>query len=339
MYGCRIRLMLIAAVSAVVLLGFAQAAETWKLGEDKDWKEVEQTPQNKYLQAVRELKTIVNEGKTKEIEAAVEQLKSDYPKIAGKDLDLYVKGEKYYAAGKFTKAVNAYDNLMVKHPKSPLYGAALDREFSIGQAFLQGHKKRILGIFKMKSYASGIKVMDKVAARGGDSPIALKANLAVAKHYEEKKKYDDAYERWSQISHRWPTGENGKESLLAMARCKHAAYRGPDYDSSYLVSAKSYYENFRLRYPEDAKDYEIDKRIEQIIQQLSYKQYTIAEYYRRTGKDEPAKMYCRLVEEEWPDTTGAKAAKKVSDKIDAEAEKPKKPKKEGKWNLKKIFWP
>jgi outer membrane protein assembly factor BamD (BamD/ComL family) len=96
-----------------------------------------------------------------------------------------------------------------------------------------------------------------------------------------------------------------------MARCKHAAYRGPKYDVSDLVSAKSYYENFQTRYPEDAKRYEIDKRIEQITEQIAYKEYLIAKYYDRTGSKNAARIYCDTILEQWPESTGAKGAKYI----------------------------
>jgi outer membrane protein assembly factor BamD (BamD/ComL family) len=300
------------AIAIVLFLGsLACAAETWTLGKGEEWQAVSDNPQGRYLLAVSELKELINQGKADELADAVARLKRDYPEIAGPDLDAFLEGEKYFAADKFTKAVRAYDTFLTRYPESPLYDAALDRELAIAQAYLTGHKKTVLKFVRLRGYAEGVRIADKVIDRAGDSPIAVRASLAVAESYEKRAKYQDAYERWSLISSRWPTGEIGKNALLAMARCKHAAYRGPKYDSSDLVSARSYYENFMTRYPEDAKKYEIEKRLEQITEQLAYKEYTIADYYERTGSGESADIYCNLILGEWPKSTGAKRAKDI----------------------------
>ncbi|MHC4638348.1 MAG: hypothetical protein ACYTBV_12760, partial [Planctomycetota bacterium] len=81
--------------------------------------------------------------------------------------------------------------------------------------------------------------------------IGVEAAVAVARSYEKRKKFEDSYFKWSEISAKWPGGEIGKESLLGMARSKLASYKGPNYNSSSLVSAKTYYENFKERYPKD----------------------------------------------------------------------------------------
>jgi outer membrane protein assembly factor BamD (BamD/ComL family) len=294
----------------------AFGAETWTLGQDEQWQAISENPRARYLLEVSRLKELIDQGKTEELAAAIAKLKQDYPEIAGPDLDSYLEGDKAFAKGNFTKAVRAYDTFLVRYPESPLYEAALDRELAIAQAYLTGHKKRILKVFRIRGYAEGVRVADKVIDRAGDTPIAVRASVVVAESFEKRAKYEDAYERWSQIFARWPTGETGKQALLAMARCKHAAYRGPNFDASNLLSAKSYYENFRTRYPEDAKKYEIDKRLEQITEQLAYKEYTIAEYYERTGSEESSEIYCQMVEEQWPRSTGAKRAKDIAEQIE-----------------------
>ena len=313
MYGHRTTLTFAFMFAAILLAALAYGAETWTLQKGEEWQAVSENPQAGYLLAVSELKRLINEGKVKELGEAIARLKRDFPGVAGPDLDDFMAAEKHFAAGRLTKAVRAYDTFFARYPESPLYDAALDRELAIAQAYLSGHKKTALKVIRLKGYAEGVKIADKVTERAGDSPIAVRASVAVAQSYEKRAKYEDAYQRWSQVSSRWPTGKTGMEALLGMARCKHAAYRGPKYDGSGLVSAKSYYENFLKRYPEESKTYEIEKRVEQITEQLAYKEYTIAEYYQRTGSDESADIYCGMVLAQWPDSTGAKRAKEIAE--------------------------
>ncbi len=302
------------------------SAETWRLGGKGQWKAV--SAEDKYLLAVAEIKKLVNIGETEAVGQAVDKLKKDFPEITGPDLDAFMKAEMLFCEGKFTKAVRSYDRFLAKFPASELYEAALDRQFSIATAFLGGQKKRVLGVFMMSRYAEGIKIMEGISDRAGNAPIGIKAAVAVAQNYEKREKFTDAYHKWSDISSRWPIHEVGKESLLGMARCKHAAYKGPKFDVSNLISAKSYYENFRLRYPKDAERIDIDKILKQIDEQMAYKEFLAGEYYQKAGNEQSAALYYQMVLNNWPESTVAEMAKqrmdnKASDK-DLQNEKGKK---------------
>jgi outer membrane protein assembly factor BamD (BamD/ComL family) len=301
------------AVSVLILAAFqvagAAGAETWRLEKGKDWKAVTGQGDDKYLSEVAEIKRLVNQGKAGEAEKKFAQLKKDFPEAAGSDLDAFMKGEILFAKGELVKAVKKYDRFLAKYPESKLYDAALDREYAIGTAFLAGEKKTVLGIFRIRGYDEGEKIMDKISDRAGNAPIGERAALAVARSYEKRKKFNEAYHKWSEVSYKWPTGETGKEALLGMARCKHAAYRGPGYDSSSLVSAKSYYEEFKQRYPADAEKIDVDGKLKQVVEQLAYKQFGIGQYYQRTGSLQPANVYYQMVLDNWPGSTAAKMVK------------------------------
>jgi outer membrane protein assembly factor BamD (BamD/ComL family) len=312
------------------------SADTWRLGEEGQWKAV--SADDKYLLAVAEIKNLINMGETAAVGKAVEKLKKDFPEVAGPDLDAFMKAEILFCEGKYTRAVRSYDKFLADFPTSRLYEAALDRKFAIGTAFLGGQKKRVLGVFMMSRYDEGIKVMERISDRAGDAPIAKRAAVAIAQSYEKREKYNDAYHKWSEISARWPGGQIGEDALLNMARCKHAAYRGPKYDVSNLVSAKSYYESYKLRYPESAKAIDVDKILEQIDGQLAYKEFTIGEYYQKTAHNQAAELYYQMVSSNWPDSTAAEMTKTATGDMDKkETDKNLQNKKRPEWkeNIKK----
>ncbi len=318
-YGKRI----IVGVGVITLLSasLVMSEETWRLERGEQWKAV--SAEDKYVLAVAEIKKMVNMGETKAVGQTIEQLKEDFPEIAGADLDAFLEAEVLFCGGKLSKADRAYEKVLSKYPQSELYEAVLDRQFSIGTAYLGGQKRRVLGIFKMRRYAEGERIMEKISERRGDSPIARRAALAIVESYERRGKFIDAFDKWSGISSRWPTGQIGKDALLGMARCKHAAYRGPRYDSTHLVSAKSYYERFKLRYPRDAEEMDIDERLKQIDEQLAYKQFGIGEYYHKGGSKQAGNLYYQMVLDNWPESTAAKMAKErmISDLSGEETKK------------------
>jgi tetratricopeptide (TPR) repeat protein len=293
-------------------------ADTYRLEQGKELKPL--SAEDKYLLAVAETKKLVNAGQAGAARASFDKLKQDFPEIAGPDLDIFIEAELLFCEGKFTKAVFTYDKLLTDYPESQLREAALDRQFAIGTAFLGGEEKQLLRLFKIKGYAEGIEIMERITERAGiDSPIGLKAATAAAKNYENRKRFDEAYLKWQEISTEWDTGQLGKDTLLNMARCKHAVYtkyperKRPWYDDSSLLTARSYYERFKLTYPQDAEKIGVDKILKEINEQLADKQLNVAQYYQRTGNKQSANLYYQMLinDTNWQQTRAAKVAKQM----------------------------
>jgi outer membrane protein assembly factor BamD (BamD/ComL family) len=274
--------------------------------------------ENKFLDAVAKAKKFVETGPTSAAQEAYDAVKTDFPGTAGPDFDIFVKAEIYYCKGRFTKAVRNYNKLLTEFPKSMLSGAALDREFVIATAYLAGKKKTLLGFIKIKGYAEGVRIMGTIAERVGlDSEMGINASVAVAENYEQRKKFNEAFLKWWEISLQWETGPVGRDALLGMARNKHAVYneypeyKRPFYDASCLNSAKSYYGRFKLLYPANAKEIGIDEILSEIDEQLAYKQLSIGRYYHKTGNKQSANLYFDMIVNDWPGSKAAQEAKEI----------------------------
>jgi len=226
--------------------------------------------------------------------------------------------QQYEETGQFTKALRIYEKLLTEQPHSDFRDQIIDRQYAIATAYLGGEKKQVFRIIKFKGYAEGVRIMEKITDRAGlDTEMGLNASIAVAEHYEKKKDFNSAYLKWWEISSQYQTGKTSREALLNMARCKHAAYnkhpehRRPFYDASNLNIAKSCYEKFKLLYPNDPEGKNIDEKLEEINEQLAYKQFTIGQYYHRTGNKRSANLYFDMVVNDWPGTKAAEMAKEM----------------------------
>ncbi|MHC4310086.1 MAG: tetratricopeptide repeat protein [Planctomycetota bacterium] len=226
--------------------------------------------------------------------------------------------QQYEEKGQFTKALRIYEKLLTEKPESDFRDQVMDRQYAIATAYLGGQKKRVLRVIQFKGYAEGVRIMEKITDRAGlDTQMGLNASIAVAEYYEKKKEFNSAYLKWWEISSQYQTGKTGRDALLNMARCKHAAYnnhpedRRPFYDASSLNIAKSSYEKFKLLYPEDPEKTNIDIKLKEINEQLAYKQFTIGQYYQRTGNKQSANLYFDMVINDWPGTKAAEMAKEM----------------------------
>jgi hypothetical protein len=145
----------------------------------------------------------------------------------------------------------------------------------------------------------------------------MEAAVMVADIYEQQGKFNEAYLKWWEVSTQWTTGEVGKNALLGMARTKQEQYnKNPEnkrayYDASCLRSARSYYERFKLKYPQDARELQVDQTLKEIYEQLAYKDLVIGLYYRHIDKQTAANLYFDLVISDWPDSQAAQTAKEI----------------------------
>ena len=277
-------------------------AETLRLDPQGSWQNLDQDPQGQYLLKIAEIKQKIASGDKKTAMAALQQLKQDFEGQVGPDLDAFIQAEQLFAKNKLAKAAKKYQIFLKDRPLSPLAPSAEERLFSIAAAFLQGQKRVIMGILPLPAFDEGAEIMQDIADRHGDQPIALRALTSLAQAYEKKQFYPDAYRVWSQIADLWPTGQAGQNALLRMAQSMHAAYKGPKYDATWLASAKSYYHDYLARYPQHAGQINVQNTLELITEQQAYKDYSIADYYDRTDQVQAANLYYGLVTDDWPGT-------------------------------------
>lgn len=287
------------------LLAVCCSADTLRLDQQGQWQDLTNDPQGQYILAISQAKQSLGTANKKQALAALKKLKEDFQSIAGPDLDAYIEAETLHAKQSWSRASKKFQEFVKNWPESPFYTIANERLFSIGTAYLQGQKRSVLGILWLPAFDDGVKILRDIADRAGTGPIALRALTVLAETYENKKRYPEAYEVWSEVADKWPTGEIGEKSLLRMAQCLHAAYKGPKYDPSWLVSAKAYYEDYRNRYPDNARKINADQSIDTIVQQQAYKNYWVAQYYDKTDHPLAANLYYQYVLDTWPDSAAA----------------------------------
>jgi len=299
----KIGMLLLAAVLAATA-----AAETWHLNPQSGWQPVGDTPQGRYLLAIAELRQTLASGKPKDMLAAMDKLKAEHPEMVGGDVDAFLAAETVYAKRDLGKAGKKYKQFLDTWPDSPLQPLAMERYFSIGAAFLQGQKRVFLKILRLPAFDDGVTIMQTIADKAGNTPISLRALTTLAENQERRKKFIDAYYTWAEVSSRWPTGVEGQNALLRMARALHASYNGPDYDASAIKSARSYFEDYRQRYPQMAEQLRLDETIALIDEQLAYKMYQVGYYYERAENARGAAIHYEQTQAKWPDSNAARMA-------------------------------
>ena len=306
--GLQVKRIWMVMVMLSILIGVG-AAETYHLSGENSWENAADTPEGEYLLAVSKIKQQLLTGKKSDVVNALEQLKSDFPEMAGAEIQAYLDAEKLYANAKWYKAATAYKKFIGAWPDSILQPAALERVFSIATAYLQGQKRSFIKVLRLPAFDTGVELMRDVSDRAGNEPIGLRALTTLAENQERKEQFVEAYYTWQEIADRWPTGQTRQTAVLRMAQTLHASYDGAPYDASVLESARSYFEDYQMQYPQEASRLEVAQTLALITEQLAYKEYEMGFYYERTGSMVAAEQYYNKVIKEWPNSKAAQMAK------------------------------
>jgi outer membrane protein assembly factor BamD (BamD/ComL family) len=314
------------------------AEKTWHLAGGQEWQKVGQEGNADFMMAAAEAKQLVSTGKTDKAGKAFAKLKADYPQLAGDDFDAFVKAELLYSQRKYIEASNAYDRFTEQFPESPLKQSALQRQYQIATAFLGGQKRPVLKVFKLSAYEEGTEIMNRIADKAGDAPLARDALGTLAQSNEKRGAYHEAYLAWANVRDKWPKEQIGKEALLGKARSLELDYRGPKFDSEVLESSKSYYDEYQEKYPDAAAEIKVSQTLNRIDQQLAEKELIIADYYARTGGSAAANLYYQRIIDDWPNSSAAKSAEQKAAALKEKQEKAQQNlSKKKKLNLKGLF--
>jgi len=261
--------------------------------------------------ALSQITHFASKGQREQLDVAIEEYEAGYPELAGADWSLFADAERKLVAGNIDKAEPLFEKVADDFPLSRYVEPAMEGMYSCGRQYLAGKKRRVLKLFKVSAYEEGEAIMRSLIERVPDSFLAKRAYLALAESFEERREYIEAYNVWVEVSTRWPTGAEGRDSLLEMARSMHQAYLGTRYDATTLRSAVGYYGQFAERYPSEAERLEVDKAVKLAIEQMADKTYSIAVQYMKVQDYESAIAYFNVIKDKWPESPLAAEAEKL----------------------------
>ncbi len=83
------------------------------------------------------------------------------------------------------------------------------------------------------------------------------------------------------------------------------------FDASSLKTAKTYYERYLMLFPDDPEESYVTTTIQEIDEQIAYKEYVVGQFYERTGQTQAANLYYDMVIESWPGSKAAQMARET----------------------------
>jgi outer membrane protein assembly factor BamD (BamD/ComL family) len=234
---------------------------------------------------------------------------------------LILQSDAEVARGTKYKALYPLEDLVNNFPTSELYTAVLEREYDIADAFLQGYRKKTLGMRIFTVYEDGVDLMDRIQDRARGSPLAERAGIRVADFYYDSGQFPEAIDAYSDFLKRYGFSQYVRKAEVRRAEASVASFKGVKFDVTPLLDASERLATIREAYPQTAQELQVTALEDRILQLDGQKELEIARYYWRAGQLYASAYYYKRVMRYWPGTQMAQTAqdeltRRLPDKVD-----------------------
>jgi outer membrane protein assembly factor BamD (BamD/ComL family) len=226
-----------------------------------------------------------------------------------RDQGLMLAAEALHESGDHVKAFYYCDELLDTYPNSRLWFAALEMQFRIGDQFLSGWRRRVLGVPLEDWTDEGVEVMFRVQQRAPGSPLAERALLRTAEFYFDDQQYDLAADAYSAYVKRYPRSPEALKARLREAYANYAQFTGPRFDPTPAINARQALSDLIAQYPAAAEQQGLPALVESIDVAMARKLLYTANFYSRTRRPQSASYLLTLLVERYPDSAEAAVAR------------------------------
>lgn len=200
-------------------------------------------------------------------------------------------GQIYEREGKRSKAFEAYQTLIDRHPQSPEYATALERQFEIANSLRSDP-----GGFLTFGRVSGdqlIEMYEKVIANGTRSPFAPKAQLAIAELHAEGNEADSTRKSiaaYQKVVDNYPDSPEAASAAFKVGDVNYDIARRSR-DATNLNRAREAFESAQTLFGDSPLSAEAAANLQQISDAEAEKAYRTAQFYEKQGHLKAAVIY------------------------------------------------
>jgi outer membrane protein assembly factor BamD len=226
-----------------------------------------------------------------------------------RDRALFLLGDAFFQSDDRIKAYYYYDELMDEYPESPLFQKALQKQYDIADAFLNGYKRVFVWFRILDTSDEAVEMMYRLRQRAPGSPLAEKALLRTADYYFNDREFDLASDVYSIYIQDYPQSRQIPRVKLRKAFASLAQFRGVNFEATNIIDARLQLVAVQKEYPELAEENNVETVIEQIDSAFAKKLIETAQYYERVHQWRGAVYEYRFLVQAYPSSPEAGLAR------------------------------
>lgn len=220
-----------------------------------------------------------------------------------------LRGDARVATNSEWWALYDYEAVIKQFPASVEFPKAVEREFDIGKRYLAGLKTKIFWMRLEDATSLGAELLVRVQERLPGSRIAEEACLFLADHYYQVRDLTQASEMYDVFLRNFPTSEHRQRAMQRRAYASIGQFKGPSYDASGLVEARSLIKSFADQYPAEAERAGMSDALSaRLDESIASQKLEKARWYIRQGDEVSARFTLNRLRRSHPRTVAASIA-------------------------------
>jgi outer membrane protein assembly factor BamD len=215
----------------------------------------------------------------------------------------------------YLRAAGAYRYLIEKYPQSSHFDEAIEGQFRIGEAFLAGKKRTLLGLKIGNMLDGAVEIFASVVRSAPYGKYTARAQFDIGLAREKQGLADAAITAYQAVIDKFPNEPVAADAQYQIGYLWYAAARAGTNDPNAVSRAKTGFQDFLFRYPHSEKAQQARENLERMAKKATSDSFGIAKFYDKQKNYRAAVIYYNDVIRQQPGSTRGDQAKKRIDEL------------------------
>lgn len=224
-------------------------------------------------------------------------------------------GELQEQRGDYLRAAGAYRYLVEKYPQSPHFAEAIEGQFRIGELFLGGKKRKILGVTVSNMLDAAVEIFAAVIRSAPHGKYTARAQFDIGLAREKQQQADAAIAAYQAVIDKFPNEPVAADAQYQIGYLWYSAARAGTKDPNAVKRAKIGFQDFLFRYPHSEKAPQARENLARLENKATSDSLGIAKFYDHRKNYRAAVIYYNDVIRQQPGSAQGDEAKRRIDQL------------------------
>ena len=221
------------------------------------------------------------------------------------------------APGALYRAADLFRTLVERYPSNPHFDEAIEAQFRIGEAYLNGKKLKLLGIPTAASMDRAVEVFAAIIRTAPYGKYTARAQFNIGLGREKQHLNDAALQAYEAVVDRFPNDPLAADAQYQIGYIWLMAAKQGTKDLAATKNARLAFQDFLFRYPNSEKGAQARANLELLENKQTASAFSVAKFYDKQRKYRAAVVYYNEVIREQPGSAESEKAKKRIDQLRA----------------------
>src|SRR5437870_9903656 len=258
------------------------------------------------------------EGNLKRAIHAYANIVRHHPKDALAPSALYRGAQLQEQHHDYLAAADSYRLLVERYPGSPHFDEAIEAQFRIGEMFLNGKKKKILGVYAFgNSLDRAVTIFANIVRTAPYGKYTARAQFNIGLAREKQNVPEMAVEAYQAVVNKFPNEPIAADAQYQIGYMWMIAAQKGTTDAAATSNAKTAFQDFLLHYPHSEKAAQARANLDLLEHKATTSSYQVAKFYDKQKYYRAAVIYYNEVIRQQPGSEESNEAKKRIDQLRA----------------------